>query len=165
MQGRILSILETRTGPCRVELFGYTTNGIPGIEILLPGQKGKIIKEKFIYFCKTQKIKVPLRRFVLCATSLPELKVVRAQEWQNLELPLFILFGFLAGFLPFQRLDDCLAKGHMKVKGGLFNKEVGVFEQDKNETIKYIGKSPCKEGWPWINLGDLFSQFPQVKIH
>jgi hypothetical protein len=100
----------------RVEIFGYTTKGIPGIDIINLGKYGRTIKEKFIYLTKEMQIKLPLRRYVICIESgddqLPDI-----DNYQWLELPILLLFLSLAKQIPIQRLDDCFSTGKISISG------------------------------------------------
>ena len=49
-----------------VSIFGYSTKGIPGIEIKGIGSRGNLIKEKLVYLCRLNRIKMPLKRYVIC---------------------------------------------------------------------------------------------------
>ena len=47
------------------EVFGYSTRGIPGLEIVGLGQKGRLIKEKILYLNRKNNLKIPPRRYVI----------------------------------------------------------------------------------------------------
>ncbi len=46
-----------------VDIFGYTSHGIPGLEIVGLGKYGKSVKEKFIYLTRVKNLKVPKKRY------------------------------------------------------------------------------------------------------
>jgi len=92
-----------------VILYGYSSRGIPGIEIIGLGNLGKIVKEKIIFLTKKQGIQLPLKKYVLCVDleRFPQqLSLLR-----SLELPLLILYWSMANILPIKRTDDCFVAG------------------------------------------------------
>lgn len=98
-----------------IDVFGYTTQGIPGIEIIGMGAFGKNIKEKFIYISKTSNFKIPFRRYVLCVEAPDKLLGTDEKKW--LELPLLILFLSLSGNIPIKKLEDCFCAGAISATG------------------------------------------------
>jgi hypothetical protein len=102
---------------CPVDIFGYASNGIPGIEIVGVGRHARSMKEKFIYISRQKKIKIPNKRFVLCIEGDIEGKKFKDEEYRYLELPLLMMLWSLTGHLPFQGLDDCFASGKISVEG------------------------------------------------
>ena len=107
---------------CPVDIFGYASNGIPGIEIVGVGNYARTMKEKFIY--------LSLKRFVLCVEGEVEGKKFKAEEYRYLELPLLLMLWSLTGHLPLNDLEDCFASGKMSVEG-----EVTSLELSENEQI------------------------------
>lgn len=109
------------------EIFGYSTRGIPGLEIVGLGAKGKAIKEKFIYFNKCYEIKIPPKRFVLC---VDDQFVISNKEnlhrW--LELPFLIMYWSMAGVLPIQNLANCLCSGIISTNGAIETLPIKIFE-------------------------------------
>jgi len=104
------------SGKCvLVNLFSYSTRGVPGIEIIGLGARGKLLKEKLIFLVKKMKIRFPPRRYVL-GIELPE-AITKIEELSDLELPLFILLLKLAGVLSFHRMDDCVCAGRINITG------------------------------------------------
>ncbi|MEI8346057.1 MAG: hypothetical protein WCG27_01220 [Pseudomonadota bacterium] len=100
-----------------VDIFGYTTRGIPGLEIVGLPTWSKLIREKFIYLTRTQNYKMPMKRYVLCVgeESIDRDLLVEQGSW--LELPLLILFWSLSGLLPIHRLEECYCSGKVSISG------------------------------------------------
>jgi hypothetical protein len=99
-----------------MEIFGYSTKGIPGLEIVGLGNKGKSIKEKFVYLNKKLGVKLPPRRFVLCVED----SVISSSKddlYRWLELPFLIMYWSMAMVLPIQNLDNCLCGGMITARG------------------------------------------------
>jgi|GEM_PF-2626818 len=106
-----------------IEIFGYSSQGLPGVEVIGPGKFSRTLKEKIIFFTKLKKIKLPLKRYILCL-DLTENSGERAQ-YQNLELPFLLLLWHLAGVLPMKRIDDCLAYGRISSNGKILIPAIG----------------------------------------
>ena len=130
-----------------VDIFGYASNGIPGIEIVGLGKHSRSIKEKFIYLSRERKLKFPLKRFVLCVEGEVEGKKFKDEEYRYLELPLLIMLWSLTGHLPLEHLEDCFASGKISVEGIvssllLSEKEqkqlVEMFNLEEHQSLKII---------------------------
>ena len=115
---------------CPVDIFGYASNGIPGIEIVGLGKYTRGVKEKFIYLSREKKLKFPLKRFVLCIEGEVEGKKFKEEEYRYLELPLLIMLWSLTGHLPLGNLDDCFSSGKISVEGEVSALELGPREQE-----------------------------------
>jgi hypothetical protein len=114
---------------CPVDIFGYASNGIPGIEIVGVGKYARTMKEKFIYLSRAKKLKFPLKRFVLCVEGEIEGKKFKDEEYRYLELPLLIMLWSLTGHLPLQQLEDCFASGKISVEGEVTELNLSESEQ------------------------------------
>jgi hypothetical protein len=118
---------------CPVDIFGYSSNGIPGIEIVGVGRHARSMKEKFIYLSREKKLKFPLKRFVLCVEGDIEGKKFKDEEYRFLELPLLMMLWSLTGHLPLQALEDCFASGKISIEG-----EVTTLPLTDNEQMSLI---------------------------
>jgi hypothetical protein len=107
-----------------IDIFGHTSKGIPGIEIIGLGSYGRILKEKLIFFGKRRKLTYPPFRYVLCLDTFPldesllspsSSSFQQNKEWCDLSF--FILFWFLAGHLSIHQLNNCLCFGKMSIDG------------------------------------------------
>jgi hypothetical protein len=114
METQIKSAIITKKGYRIVNLFGYSTNGIPGLEIFLPAPHAKSMKEKFIFISKKRNLKLPMKRYVLCA-EIPLEKTIEDLSW--LELPLMLLYWHLGGVLSVMNLADCFCVGRVNSLG------------------------------------------------
>lgn len=108
------------------EIFGYSTRGIPGLEVVGLGGKGKSIKEKFIYFNKRYKIPIPPRRFVLCVDD-QLLLTSKEGLYRWLELPFLIMYWSMAGVVPIENLSNCLCSGTLSATGHVETLETETF--------------------------------------
>ena len=123
-----------------VDIFGYASNGIPGVEIVGVGKYARSMKEKFIYLSRKNKLKFPMKRFVLCVEGEVEGKKFKDEEYRFLELPLLMMLWSLTGHLPLLALEDCFAAGKISVEG-----EVTSLELSENQQI---------ELWDLFNLSE-----------
>lgn len=138
---------------CPVDIFGYASNGIPGIEIVGVGKYARSMKEKFIYLSREKKLKFPLKRFVLCVEGEIEGKKFKEEEYRYLELPLLMMLWSLTGHLPLQGLEDCFAAGKISVEGevtGLHLTEseqmglIDLFKLNEFQSLKVIAPNETK---------------------
>ncbi len=122
---------------CPVDIFGYSSNGIPGIEIVGLGKYSRSMKEKFIYLSRERKLRFPLKRFVLCIEGEVEGKKFKEEEYRYLELPLLLMLWSLTGHLPLDHLEDCFASGKISVEGEVSALYLNGKEQENlNEMFK-----------------------------
>lgn len=112
MQQRIQAMVVKSGKTQLIDLFGYTTKGIPGLEIIGLGSQGRILKEKLFFLARSLNCSLPKRRFVLCI-DLPDglQRNASGLEFQWLELPLFILYMTLGGIFPLYSLENCFSAG------------------------------------------------------
>lgn len=137
---------------CPVDIFGYASNGIPGIEIVGVGRHARSMKEKFIYLSRQRKLKFPLKRFVLCVEGEIEGKKFKEEEFRYLELPLILMLWSLTGHLPLQALEDCFASGKISVEGEITSLELtenqqielwDLFKLNDTQSLKVIAPGKC----------------------
>lgn len=100
-----------------VEVFGYSTKGIPGLEIIGLKNLSRTMKEKFVFIGKTKNISIPLKRYVLCVENGLDAEKMSEEELRNLELPLLLLYWTLAGVIQIGNLSDCYASGRVDPNG------------------------------------------------
>lgn len=141
MNMRTKSIYPYAGQYCPVDIFGYASNGIPGIEIVGVGKYARSMKEKFIYLSRQKKLKFPLKRFVLCVEGEIEGRKFKEEEYRYLELPLLMMLWSLTGHLPLQHLEDCFAAGKISVEG-----EVTALALTENEQIQLSEIFKLSEG-------------------
>ena len=120
METQIRSYVLTSRGVKIVNIFGYATKGVPGLEINGVGKLSKNIKEKLIYLTRTRRMKLPTKRFVICVDINDLDGDYQWSELKWLEFPILLLFWYLAGLLPIQNLDDCLSAGWVSTKGDIY---------------------------------------------
>lgn len=116
---------------CPVDIFGYSSHGIPGVEIVGVGRYARQMKEKFVYLSRKKNLKFPKRRFVLCVEGELEGKKFKEEEYRYLELPLLMMLWSLTGHLPLEHLEDCFASGKVSVEGEVTSLALSESEQGK----------------------------------
>lgn len=117
METQINSFFQSKRGTQVVRIFGYSSKGIPGLEVNGVGKLSKNIKEKLIYLTRARKLSTPLRRFVICVDLNDLEETIDWQELKWLEFPILLLYWQLAGLVPISRLDDCLCSGTILSSG------------------------------------------------
>ena len=152
METQIKAFYHTPQGVKFVTIFGYATKGVPSLEINGVGRLSKNIKEKIIYITRTRKLRVPLRRFVICV-DMNEINMQSDQYLKALEFPILLLYWYLCELVPIRKLDDCLTSGWLKANGEIYqlrapanfvqNHEKYFDLTDKN-SLKLIG--PASRG-------------------
>lgn len=95
------------------DLFSYSSQGLPGLEIVGLGTRSRALKEKIIYLTKSLKLKIPLKRYVICLDQ--ELSKIVHDDF--FELPILVLYWSMAGILPISELRDCLCSGTINSRG------------------------------------------------
>lgn len=113
-----------------VEIYGYASCGLPGLEIIGIGKHGRMIKEKFIYISRDRKLKIPRKRFVLCVEGEFEVNTFKGDELRYLELPLLVMFWSLTGHLRFNSLQDCFSSGKVTAEGEVLFLNLSIKEQE-----------------------------------
>lgn len=150
MNMRTKSIYPFGGQHCPVDIFGYSSHGVPGIEIVGMGKYSRAMKEKFVYLSREKKLKFPQRRFVLCVEGELESKKFKEEEYRYLELPLLLMLWSLTGHLPLENLDDCFAAGKISVEGNISPlpltasqqaRLLEIFNLDEDQALKIIAPS------------------------
>jgi len=100
-----------------MHLFGYSTRGIPGLEIIGLGNRGRTVKEKLTFLSRQQDNSLPLNRFVLGID--PVQKINKTDDLDFLELPLLILYWSLMDWIPLKSLENCFSSGRVYPGGAL----------------------------------------------
>lgn len=129
METQLKSVILTDRGPKPISIFGYANNGLPGLEIIIPGVNTKRLKEKFIFLTKSRKLPIPLKRYLICAETR---EIGKHDSYDSLELSMLILFWHLAGLIPIMNLSDCFCSGTVSSTGKISHY---VFNQNFYEEL------------------------------
>jgi len=114
METQIQSFAFSKRDSFPVTVFGYATKSLPGLEINGLGRYGKTLKEKITYLTRVRQLAVPLKRFVI-STDYDLEQDPELLRW--LDVPVLLLYWYLAGLVPVGRLENCLAVGHITPGG------------------------------------------------
>lgn len=146
----------------KVQLFGYATNSIPGIEIVGLGRGGRALKEKLIFFTRKLRLKLPIKRFVLCLEedNLP------VGDLSYLEFPLLFLLLNLAEIIQLGMLEDSLCSGRLLLNGTILfpslTKYLQQTEADRSERTLLLSVHSCNtlnlKEYRYIVVEDLFEE-------
>ena len=115
MNVKLKSYLNVGNKIVEVDLYGYSSRSIPGLEINGLGKRGKLIKEKINFILNRYfSTKNSLKKYVISIESiLPEEKL--KIESIDLELPIFLIYLSLLEVLPVKNLDHCWSLGRLNV--------------------------------------------------
>ncbi len=102
------------------QLFAYSSKTLPAIEIVGMGKRGKIIKEKIVYWLKKRNIRLPAKRYVLCLETFHRLNFDDEESIRWLELPSLILLLVLADIIQLCDVDKCFSAGHLGLEGDYY---------------------------------------------
>lgn len=155
-----------------VDIFGYCTKGVPGLDIVGLGPMGRVAKEKFVFLSRTQEVRLPVRRYVICLEENPLLKEACADDLRWLELPILILFWSLGDRLNFTKLEDCLASGIVSPGGRIISRIPCINGWEKNdypesEVFKLISKQSPQSGedhFLWFPIKDVFEGLKKMSF-
>lgn len=152
METQIQSFYPTPIGTKFITVFGYSTKGVPGLEINGLGKFGKNLKEKIIYLNKIRRIKIPIRRIVISLDANDLDSGAGASQLRWLELPALLAFWHLVGAIKVSTLEDCLCAGEVKVSGEVIHLHPAkdfLFKipEGFSEDMKIIQKSPFEGLW------------------
>ena len=119
METQIQSFAFSRRTPGHITLFGYSSKSIPGLAINGLGKYGKTLKEKIIFLTRSRQLPIPLNRYVI-STEYDLDTDPNVVKW--MDLPILMLYWYLAGLLKMGRLDNCLVAGHITPSGEVLEK-------------------------------------------
>jgi hypothetical protein len=161
MQKRMKALVPSGEKEITVDLFGYTTKGIPGLEIVGMGKNSRQLKEKLIYLSRLQPEGLPLSRFVLCLDENTNTAQLKEDQLRWLEIPFLILFWSLAGLVPLDHLENCYSSGTIGVSGSITLRDPCLVEIPSKRSI-YIGhlKQAIPPSWFHISIDDIFKNRP-----
>ncbi|GAB4014319.1 MAG: hypothetical protein Fur0010_12290 [Bdellovibrio sp.] len=121
-----------------IQIFGYTSRGIPGLEIVGLGQQGRAIKEKIVYINKKLNLDIPNRRYLICIEN-ELIDTLSKSERRFLELPVWLLYLKLSGNIPIHGLRDVLSGGRLQIQGGI---DCLNFKEDQIKSFNCKGLIP-----------------------
>lgn len=173
METQVKAYYSSPEGLKFVTIFGYTTKGVPGLEINGIGKLSKNVKEKLIFLTRSRKLPLPLRRFVICV-DVNDLSEQKIENLKWLEFPLLLMFWFLGGMIPISKLNDCLCSGWIAANGNIYQmpKESNLyhlaqqeFTQENLAELKIIHQPEYGDDAFWlIESSLLLEHIPRLKF-
>ena len=163
METRTKGLFRGAKGPEVVDLFAYSTNGVPGLEIVGPGKTGKTIKEKFIYISKERKLLIPLKRYIVCVEAGAAPKDIERDELAWLEFPMLLLFWAMSGNVALTKLEDCLSSGRVFPTGKILQPIWGPRPGQLSSKTKIISEIGV-DGFLHIPSKELLAHIPALEI-
>jgi hypothetical protein len=164
MNDSIKSFFISKGRVLAVDIFGYASKGIPGLEIIGLGNISKNIKEKLIFLTRSNQLKLPLKRFVIGIEPIGNFpKEKMREEIKFLELPILILFWRLAKILPISCLNKCMCSGYVGVPSELRPLELNSIISElmeKDET--WIGVPMSSDNHKKINIINIRFLFERI---
>lgn len=160
MNTQIQSYAFSARSPGPVTLFGYSSKSVPGLEINGMGKYGKILKEKIIYLTRSRQLSIPLNRYVISFEYDLDCDV---KALRYLDLPILIMYWYLAGLIKMGRLDNCLISGTISPSGVIEEKmDKELIRIALEESWLLIGSSASENSVPSISIRELLGHIPQL---
>lgn len=135
MQASLISFLPVSGEFLPVQIYGYATKGLPGLEIVGPAQIARGLKQKLIFFTKKENVKTQPLRYVICL-EMDTKRVKDDDIFRWIELPSLVLYWTLAQILPITEMDRCLCLGKINFNGVL---EVPIIPEEVLESARMEG--------------------------
>ena len=143
-----------------ITIFGHSSKSLPGLEIIGLSCQGRLLKEKIIYLTKARGLKIPLKRYVI---STDHLLPNPAASFANLELPILILYWYLAELIPLNQLDNCLTMGSFDPSGNIYLPAISPKIKTSEQTCLLWKRHKHGEGFPHeIDFELLLEHIPKL---
>lgn len=146
------------------DIFGYCSRGVPGLEIVGLGKRGRIFKEKLNFITRRMRVKIEAKKYVICIDD-EIIEKIDGEIYRYLELPCLLLYWSLADVIKVKRLDDCLCGGTVSTSGVIRELQFkdshqSMFEDFSNLGLKIItdNSSKIEDGCTRLSLGDLIGE-------
>jgi hypothetical protein len=161
METQIQTYAFSKRTPGHVTLFGYSSKSIPGLEINGLGKYGRTLKEKIIFLTRSRQLPIPLNRYVISAEYELD-QDPQCLKW--LELPILVLYWYLAGLINMSRLDNCLVVGAVAPSGEILEKIAPELIQLAKEESWLWLTSQTELSLPTISPVDLLGHVPSLSF-
>lgn len=119
IQGNLTGLIKAKQGVESINIFGYSTKGNPGLEIVCSSKIARSLKEKIVYLSKVNRLKIPTRRYVI-TIELGDSSSAPISELKWLDLPVLLIFWSMAGIIPIKSFDNCFCLGHLDITGEIY---------------------------------------------
>ena len=162
METQIQTYSFSQRSPTPLTLFGYASKSLPGLEINGMGKYGKTLKEKIIFITRSRQLAIPLKRYVISAEYDLE---TDPQVLRWLDLPVLMLYWYLAGHIPMGRLDNCLAVGNITPAGEITGRgDLELRQIAEQHRWLLLGANLQDYPHPSIDPKELMGHIPDLKF-
>lgn len=173
MEARLLSLYPHLKKYVGVTIFGHTSRGIPGVEVVGLGSSNRILKEKLIYINRLYNVELPLRRYTICVENFYRESGRERHQVEWLELSLLVVYWKLAKRLSLSNMENCFCSGRLSTGGTIeslaleqsFLKGLNSKLMGNGRKLSYLstGRPLGVENIFPINLAQLMAPMPVVE--
>ena len=162
MQAEMNTIIKEGNKFKKAQIFGYRTNGIPGIELIAPSNRARLIKEKIIFFTRTMRIKVPVKRFVMVLElSNGNQKINQIDES---EFAFLLMYWHLCEAIALTQLSRCWTWGRLDPAGIIWQCPLVDFEFSEESTLITMTNTGQRHQINTIDPRDLLSAYSKIQF-
>ena len=162
METQIQSYIFSVHKPLPLTFFGYASKSVPGLEINGLGKYGRTLKEKIIFLTRPRQLPIPLKRYVISTEYEMETDPA-ILRW--LDLPVLMLYWYLAGHIRMGRLDNCLAVGHITPGGEVLGRpEASLVDYARESGLLLLAPVLPVEGLMQIDPRELLGHIPELRF-
>ena len=161
MQNQIHTLMPNGENIIISEAFGYSSRGIPGLEIVGLGKRARVFKEKINFITRKFGLKIEAKRFVLCVVD-ESIDRLEPSSLQYLELPLMLLYWSLGGAINIHNLEDCICGGRVAANGSV--KTLENYLDKTSYTMITSKDSHILNGEKSISLADILPTVSRWEI-
>ncbi len=159
MNLRMLSLVPYQKSYLMPGLYAYSSHGVPGLELVGLGSRGRVLKEKVIYLSRENSLRFPLKRYVISIEGHEGKGRCGKDSLKNLELAIVLIFWTMTGNLCLHHPENCLVTGQIGLDGKIRPPDVDrSFWRGLNEIMRLnsrnltvIGPGPFCESYDFIN--------------
>ncbi len=129
---KLKSYISVGTKFIEVDIYGYSSRSVPGLDIIGIGSKGKLIREKITFITNRHiKKKRALKRYAISIESEIAEEKLKLHA-RDLEFPILILYWSLAGILPIKNLDKIWTTGFLSVDFDITLNHLNEMKKDES---------------------------------
>lgn len=162
METQIQTYSFSQRSPTPVTLFGYASKSVPGLEIKGFGKYGRTLKEKIIFLTRSRHLPIPLKRYVI--SSEYDLDTdPNVLKW--LDLPVLMLYWYLAGHIRMGKLHNCMVVGNISPAGDVYGRvdpALSLLTRDAKWLL--LGAPAQGIDVPSIDPQELLGHIPDLKF-
>jgi len=159
---QIKSYLKTDQSFFEVVLFGYTSKGMPGIELTGLGAWSREVKQKIIYFSRLHQLNPPLLKYNLCCSLPWSAREMKKLNLSSLELPLTLMFWALGNKISLMVDDKTFSMGQISLPDTI---EIICLDEYCSVDDKWLGLVTGEQDTRrMIDLQGVIQHIPSIKL-